>query len=56
LNYRFKSGEECEILTRKNSKPTNDWLEFVVTARARSKIRKFLRLEEEKRAIKHPKS
>lgn len=48
LDYKLKSGLVIEILTRKNSNPTKDWLEFVITARARSKIRKFLKSEEEK--------
>ena len=47
-DFKLKSGYICEILTRKNSNPTKDWLEFVITARARSKIRKYLKAEEEK--------
>ena len=52
LDIALKSGQVCEIITRKNSKPTKDWLESAITARARSKIRKFLRLEEEKKGRK----
>jgi GTP pyrophosphokinase len=48
LDFKLKSGYVCDILTRKNSNPTKDWLEFVITARARSKIRKHLKLDEEK--------
>jgi GTP diphosphokinase / guanosine-3',5'-bis(diphosphate) 3'-diphosphatase len=48
LDFKLKSGFICEILTRKNSNPTKDWLEFVITARARSKIRRYLKAEEEK--------
>ena len=36
-------GDICEILTRRNSKPKKDWLKVVKTARARSKIRHYLR-------------
>ncbi|MBN1823967.1 MAG: bifunctional (p)ppGpp synthetase/guanosine-3',5'-bis(diphosphate) 3'-pyrophosphohydrolase [Endomicrobiales bacterium] len=43
LDYRLRSGEMCQILTRKSARPTKDWLEFVITPRARSKIRKSLR-------------
>ena len=43
LDYRLKSGDRCEILTRKGQKPHKDWLEFVKTPKARSKIRKFLK-------------
>jgi GTP pyrophosphokinase len=43
LDYELKSGDICEILTKKNSKPNKGWLEIVKTARARSKIRHYLR-------------
>ena len=46
LDYTLKSGDICEILTRKNSAPKKDWLKFVRTARARSKIRHYLREHE----------
>ncbi|MBI4669750.1 MAG: bifunctional (p)ppGpp synthetase/guanosine-3',5'-bis(diphosphate) 3'-pyrophosphohydrolase [Elusimicrobia bacterium] len=40
LDSPLKSGDVCEILVRKNVKPNKDWLKFVKTARARSKIRR----------------
>jgi len=43
FDYELKSGDICEILTRKGSTPKKDWLAHVRTARARSKIRHFLR-------------
>ncbi|MBI4375445.1 MAG: bifunctional (p)ppGpp synthetase/guanosine-3',5'-bis(diphosphate) 3'-pyrophosphohydrolase [Elusimicrobia bacterium] len=43
LDYKLKSGDICKILTRKGSTPKKDWLTFVRTARARSKIRRYLR-------------
>ncbi|MFA6029948.1 MAG: RelA/SpoT family protein [Elusimicrobiota bacterium] len=43
LDYEMKSGDICEIVTRRNSEPKKDWLRIVKTARARSKIRSFLR-------------
>jgi GTP pyrophosphokinase len=43
LDYQLKSGDICEILTKKGSVPKKDWLGLVKTARARSKIRHFLR-------------
>ncbi len=43
LDYRFKSGDICKIITKKGSMPKKDWLGFVRTARARSKIRHYLR-------------
>ncbi|MEK7657543.1 MAG: TGS domain-containing protein, partial [Elusimicrobiota bacterium] len=43
LDYELKSGDICEILTKKASMPKKDWLTVVKTARARSKIRHYLR-------------
>ncbi|MDE2313407.1 MAG: bifunctional (p)ppGpp synthetase/guanosine-3',5'-bis(diphosphate) 3'-pyrophosphohydrolase [Elusimicrobia bacterium] len=43
LDYKLKSGDICKILTKKGSEPKKDWLNMVRTARARSKIRHFLR-------------
>jgi GTP pyrophosphokinase len=43
LDYELKSGDICRILTKKGSLPKKDWLNFVHTARARSKIRHYLR-------------
>ena len=43
LDYQLKSGDICRILTKKGSVPKKDWLNFVHTARARSKIRHYLR-------------
>lgn len=46
IDYPLRSGEFCEILTRKTQTPKQDWLKNVKTAGARSKIRKFLRENE----------
>jgi GTP pyrophosphokinase len=43
LDQPLKSGDICEIVTRKNSAPKKDWLGIVKTAGARSRIRKYLR-------------
>ncbi|HAN04460.1 MAG TPA: hypothetical protein DCQ25_04245 [Elusimicrobia bacterium] len=43
LDHALKSGDICEIITRKNSAPKKDWLTSVKTAGARSHIRKYLR-------------
>src|SRR3989338_9852245 len=43
LDYQLKSGDICKILTKRGSAPKKDWLHFVRTARARSKIRHYLR-------------
>lgn len=43
LDYKLTTGQTCEVLTRKNIKPTEHWLDIVVTPQARSRIRKYLR-------------
>ena len=43
MDYKFKTGDVCEIITRKNGEPKRDWLEFAKTANARSHIKRFLR-------------
>jgi GTP pyrophosphokinase len=43
LDYALQSGDICQILTKKNSVPKKDWLKVVHTARARSRIRHYLR-------------
>jgi GTP pyrophosphokinase len=42
LNHKLKSGDQVEIITSKNQKPKPDWLDFVITARAKSKIKSAL--------------
>src|SRR5690554_1361708 len=42
LNYQLNSGDQVEIITSPNQKPSAHWLEFVTTARARNKIKNVL--------------
>lgn len=42
LNYELKSGDQVEIITSANQKPTSHWLDFVTTSRAKNKIRNVL--------------
>ncbi|HLV50893.1 MAG TPA: RelA/SpoT family protein, partial [Flavobacterium sp.] len=42
LNYQLNSGDQVEIITSANQKPSSHWLEFVTTARARNKIKNVL--------------
>lgn len=46
LKYEMHSGDTVEILRGKKKEPHKDWLDFVVTSRAKAKIRQFLRAEE----------
>ena len=49
ISHKLKSGDQVEIITSGKQKPSEDWLNFVVTAKARTKIKDSLK--EEKKAI-----
>lgn len=49
ISHKLRSGDQVEIITSSKQKPNEDWLSFVVTAKARSKIKDSLK--EEKRKI-----
>lgn len=49
LSHQLKSGDQVEILTSSKQTPKEDWLSYVVTARAKSKIKNALK--EEKRKV-----
>lgn len=51
LKHRLRSGDTIEIMTSANQHPTKDWLKLCVTSRAQSKIRAFVRAEENKRSV-----
>jgi GTP pyrophosphokinase len=42
LKYELQNGDVVEILTTSNSKPSRDWLNYVVTSRARNRIRHWI--------------
>ena len=47
LHRELKNGDAVEILTSPNARPSRDWLNHVRTARARHKIKQWIRHEEE---------
>jgi guanosine-3',5'-bis(diphosphate) 3'-pyrophosphohydrolase len=49
LSYKLQNGDQVEIITSSKQSPKEDWLNFVVTAKAKSKIKSSLK--EEKRKI-----
>jgi GTP pyrophosphokinase len=51
LRTRLQNGDIVEIITQSGHKPSRDWLSFVATSRARSKIRHVLQAEERVRSI-----
>ncbi len=52
LNMALKSGQTVEIITSKHARPNAAWLNYVKTARARSRIRTFLKDQREDEAIR----
>ncbi len=46
LNHRLQSGDQVEILTSQKQTPQEEWLNYVTTAKARSKILELLKKEE----------
>jgi GTP pyrophosphokinase len=49
ISHKLRTGDQVEIITSGKQKPTEDWLNFVVTAKAKSRIKDALK--EEKRKI-----
>ncbi len=50
LSYELKSGDQVELLTSKKQHPNDDWLKFVITAKAKSKIKNALKEQRKKTA------
>ena len=48
LSYELASGDQIEVYTTSNNKPNFRWLDFVITARARTKIKTALKDDEKK--------
>ena len=48
LSYALKSGDQVEILTSNKQNPKDDWLNFVITAKAKSKIKNCLKEQRKK--------
>lgn len=48
LSHQLKSGDHVDIITSESVKPTANWIDFVITSRARSKIKSSLN-DEKKR-------
>ncbi len=49
ISYKLKSGDQVEIITSAKQRPNKEWLNFVVTGKARAKIKDTLK--EEKRSV-----
>jgi len=51
LSTELKTGDRVEIITTKNTTPSKDWLHFVKTVKARSRIRQWIKQQEKERSI-----
>lgn len=51
LRYQLRNGDTVEILTSSTHHPSKDWLKFVVTPRAKTRIIQWINTEERGRSI-----
>ncbi len=51
LSYELKTGDIVEITTANNHHPSKDWLKYVKTVKARSKIRYWIKTQEKERSL-----
>ncbi len=50
LKYNLNTSDIVEIITSKNHHPSKDWLNFVKTVKARSRIRQWIKSQEKERS------
>ena len=51
LRYKLRSGDTIEVITADKQNPGKDWLNYAITARAKSRIRQWLRAQQATRSI-----
>jgi len=51
LKHALQNGDRVEIITLKTQSPSKDWLKFVVTNKAKSKVRQFVKEEQRRNAL-----
>lgn len=51
LRYQLKNGDIVEIVTAASHQPSKDWLKFVKTSRARTKIRQWIKAQARDRSV-----
>lgn len=51
LRYRLQNGDTVQIITSPSQTPSKDWLTFVKTSRAKTKIRQFLKAKQREESI-----
>ncbi len=53
LKYQHKSGDVVEVMTLANHNPSRDWLKFVRTIRAKTKIRQWIKHQDREKNIRN---
>lgn len=51
LRYKLKNGDTVEIITSQTRGPSRDWLKFVVTQRAKTRIKQWIKAEEKAQSV-----
>jgi len=51
LKFELQTGNIVEIITSKGSHPSKDWLNFVKTVKARTRIRQWIKIQEKERSL-----
>lgn len=51
LKYKLNTGDTIEIITSQSHGPSRDWLKFVVTQRAKTRIRQWIKAEEKAQSV-----
>ena len=51
LKYELQTGESVSIITQKGHQPSKDWLGFVKSVKARSRIRQWIKTQEKERSL-----
>ncbi len=51
LKYKLRNGDVVEIITSQSHHPSKDWLKFVVSSKAKARIRQWIKTEEREKSI-----
>lgn len=51
LDHELKNGDTVEIITSSNGKPNHDWLAFVKSVRAKTRIKHYIKKQDKERSI-----
>lgn len=51
LRYKLNSGDVVEVITSPTHGPSKDWMKFVVTPRAKNRIKQWIKTEERKKSL-----